>query len=43
MTDRRTRVDFADAIRDLVEVQFPEAEQIALVLDNLNTHDPASL
>ena len=43
VTDRRTRVDFAWAIRDLVEVQFPEAERIALVLDNLNTHDPASL
>lgn len=43
VTARRTRVDFAWAIRDLVEVQFPDAERIALVLDNLNTHDPASL
>lgn len=43
VTDRRTRVDFARAIRDLVDVQFPQAERIVLVLDNLNTHDPASL
>jgi hypothetical protein len=43
VTDRRTRVDFAAAIRDLVDVQFPQADQIVLVLDNLNTHDPASL
>lgn len=43
VTDRRTRVDFARAIRDLVDVQFPQAERIVLVLDNLNTHDPAAL
>ncbi len=43
VTERRTRVDFAHAIRDLVDVQFPQAERIVLVLDNLNTHDPASL
>ncbi len=43
VTERRTRVDFAHAIRDLVDVRFPRAERIVLVLDNLNTHDPASL
>jgi len=43
VTERRTRIDFAEAIRDLVDVQFPEAEQIVLVLDNLNTHTAASL
>jgi len=43
VTARRTRIDFAAAIRDLVEVQFPDTERIVLVLDNLNTHDPASL
>jgi len=42
-TARRTRVDWAEAVRDLVDVHFPEAERIVLVLDNLNTHDPASL
>ena len=30
-------------IRDLVEVHYPDAEQIVLVQDNLNTHTPASL
>lgn len=43
VTERRTAVDWAHAMRDLVDVQFPAAERIVLVLDNLNTHDPASL
>jgi hypothetical protein len=43
ITERRTRIEFAAALKDLVDVQFPDAEQIVLVLDNLNTHDPASL
>jgi hypothetical protein len=43
VTAHRTRVDFAHAIRDLVDARFPMAERIVLVLDNLNTHDPASL
>lgn len=43
VTEHRTRTDFARAIRDLVDVHFPTAERIVLVLDNLNTHDPASL
>ena len=41
--DRRTGVDFAHVIRTLVEETYPEAEQIVLVLDNLNTHGPHSL
>lgn len=43
VTDRRTRQDWAHAVRDLVDVHFPDAEVITLVMDNLNTHDPASL
>jgi hypothetical protein len=43
VTERRTRVNFAHVIRELVDGQFPDAERIVLVLDNLNTHDPASL
>jgi hypothetical protein len=43
VTDHRTRTDFAQAMRELVDVHFPTAERIVLVLDNLNTHDPASL
>jgi hypothetical protein len=43
VTDQRTRVDWAHVIKDVVDVQYPEAEIIVLVMDNLNTHDPASL
>ena len=43
VTDRRTCQDFAHVIAHLVDVLRPEAEKIVLVLDNLNTHTPASL
>ena len=43
VSDRRTRVDFAHCIKELVDVHYPDAEQIVLVMDNLNTHTPASL
>ena len=43
VTQRRTAVDFAWVVKDLVDVQFPDAEVIVLVLDNLNTHTAASL
>jgi hypothetical protein len=43
VTARRTAVDFAHALRDLVDRQFPDAERIVLVLDHLNTHTPAAL
>lgn len=43
VTGRRTAKDFAQVIQDLVDVQFPDAEKIVLVMDNLNTHTPASL
>ncbi len=43
ITEQRTRCDWAHCIRDLVDVQFPAAETIVLVMDNLNTHHPASL
>ena len=43
VTDQRTMVDFAHCLRDLVDLHFPEAEQIVLVMDNLNTHKFASL
>jgi len=40
---RRTRRDYAECIRDLVDHYYPQAKQIRLVQDNLNTHDGASL
>jgi len=43
VTERRTRVDWAYAMRDLVDVHFPTATKIRVVSDNLNTHDPGSL
>ena len=43
VTERRTKLDFAQVIRELVDVHFPQAERIVLVMDNLNTHKPASL
>jgi hypothetical protein len=43
VTERRTAVDFAHVVRWLVEEVHPEAEVVVLVLDNLNTHRPASL
>ncbi|HZQ34628.1 MAG TPA: IS630 family transposase [Dehalococcoidia bacterium] len=43
VTARRTAVDFAHVIRALVEVHYPEAERIVLVMDNLNTHTGAAL
>jgi len=43
VTERRTRIDWANHIRDMLDVRYPEAEQIVLVMDNLNTHSVASL
>ncbi len=42
VTDRRTRKDFAECIRELVDVHYPDAEKVVLVLD-LNTHSTGSL
>ncbi len=43
VTERRTMVDFAHQMRWLVDEAYPEAEVVRVVLDNLNTHRPASL
>lgn len=43
VTERRTKLDFAEVIRELVDVHFPQAKKIVLVMDNLNTHKVASL
>ena len=43
VTKRRTGLDFAFVVQDLVDVQFPDAEKVVLILDNLNTHTAASL
>ena len=43
VTDRRTKHDFAQQMRDLVDRHFPDAVKIRVVLDNLNIHSGASL
>jgi hypothetical protein len=43
VTSRRTAVDFADQLQQLVDVDYPDAEVLVLVTDNLNTHTPACL
>jgi DDE superfamily endonuclease len=43
VTDRRTKVDFAHVIRHLLDEQYPRAERVVLVMDNLNTHKLSSL
>ncbi len=41
--DQRTRVDWAEEIKQLLEVDDPNAKKVKLVCDNLNTHSIASL
>ena len=43
VTDRRTKPDFAQQMRDLVDRHFPNATTIRVVLDNLNTHTRSAL
>ena len=43
VTDRRTKVDWALQVRELLDVDYPGATRVTLVSDNLNTHTAASL
>jgi hypothetical protein len=43
VTDRRACVDFAECMQDLVDVHYPGAEKIRVVLDNLSAHTPSAL
>ncbi len=43
VTQRRTRTDWACAVKELLDVSYPEAERVVLVMDNLNTHTRGSL
>lgn len=43
VTSQRTAIDFAHCMKELVDEHFPDAIKIKVVLDNLNTHTPASL
>lgn len=41
--DRRTAIDWAEEIKYLVDIRYPNADKIILVMDNLNTHKISSL
>ena len=41
--ETKTAIDLAEEIRELLDVDYPDAETVVLVWDNLNTHTPASL
>jgi hypothetical protein len=43
VTETRTRADWAGQVKKLVDEDFPDAEKIVLVMDNLNTHSIGSL
>jgi hypothetical protein len=43
VTEHRTRVDWAHWVKDLVDVRYPDADLLVLVMDNLNVHSIASL
>ena len=43
LSERRTRIDWAHCVKELADVSDPDAERLVLVMDQLNTHSPASL
>src|SRR5215210_5763085 len=43
VTSQRIATDFAACMRELVDVDLPQAEQVRVVMDNLSTHTPGAL
>jgi transposase len=43
ITEQRTKADWAECMRELVDLHFPDADRVVVVEDQLNTHDPACL
>ena len=43
ITEQRTRIDWAHFIKEMLEERYADAEKVVLVMDNLNTHNMASL
>jgi len=43
ITKQRTRIDWANFIKEMLEQRYPDAEKVILIMDNLNTHGIASL
>jgi len=42
VTDRRTKIDWAHALKDFLDTHYLDAKKVVLVMDNLNTHNPGS-
>jgi hypothetical protein len=42
ITERRTMIDWAHFIKDVIDIQYPDAEKVILIMDNLNTHSVGS-
>ncbi|MBK5967395.1 IS630 family transposase, partial [Thiorhodovibrio winogradskyi] len=40
--ETKTAIDLAQEIKTLLDVDYPDAEKVVIVWDNLNTHTPAS-
>ena len=43
ITDRRTRIDWAMQVKQMLNMRYPNAKQVRLIVDNLNIHSLASL
>jgi hypothetical protein len=43
VTERRTKIDWAQQVKEMLDVRYPNATKVVLVMDNLNTHTTASL
>jgi hypothetical protein len=43
LTEHRTRIDWANPIKAMLEERYPDAKKVVLVMDNLNTHSITSL
>ena len=43
VTEHRTKIDWAQQIKEMLDVRYPDATKVVLVMDNLNTHATGSL
>lgn len=43
VTEHRTKIDWADQIKEMLDIRYPDVTKVVLVMDNLNTHTTASL
>ncbi len=42
VTEHRTKIDWAAQMKEMLDIRYPEAKKVVLVMDNLNTHSTAS-